>query len=81
MGLGADFYLHIISVIIISTIFARICLVAGAERLLATCIGTFVGVAVGLAKECYDSKKSGTPSIKDFFADVIGGVLFALVFI
>lgn len=79
-NLGVDFYLHVLSVMLVATVIARLCFFLGAERFLASCIGVFLGLIAGFAKEWYDAKTTKIISEKDFIADLIGGIFFAIIF-
>lgn len=81
VSLGIDFYLHILTVIVLATIVARVCFLTGADRSLACVLGALSGLAVGLLKEAYDSKTTGAASAKDMLGNVIGAALFFVTFI
>ena len=81
VGLGTEFYLHILCVMFVATIVARVCNVLGAERFLAACIGAFAGMAAGFIKEAVDVKTTGVVEERDYVADLIGAVLFMAIYI
>lgn len=76
-----DFYLHILFSIIIATIISKLCVFTGAERILAGVIGAFIGLVIGFCKEVYDNKTTGVFEAKDLVADLIGAILFFIIFI
>lgn len=80
-ALKVDFYMHIIAVLIISTVIARVTILTGANHYLGTSLGVFIGLLAGIGKEIYDNKTTGVFSTKDIIADVIGILLFIFVFI
>lgn len=78
---GIDFYLHILGVMIIAGIFGQLCNLLGATRPLAGCIGVALGLVAGFFKEFYDAKTTKIIDPKDYVADLIGAILFFLIFI
>lgn len=81
VGFGIEAYLHILSVMVIAAIVARVCVLTGAERPLATCIGAAAGMLAGLVKEFFDTRIHNAIEPQDYAADFIGAVLFVFIFI
>ena len=81
VSLGIDTWIHMVVVLVVSAIIARICFWTGADRVLAACVGSFLGLIVGFLKEVYDSKTTKVFSAMDMVGDAIGAVLFWLIFI
>ena len=80
-GFGIDKYIHIIFAAIVAMLVARVCFFAGANRVLAGFIGFFAALVAGLLKEVYDSKTTKVFDGKDIIADVVGAVLFFLIWL
>ena len=78
---GIDVYIHIICVMCVALVITDTCLICGAGGVQAGVIGAFVGLVAGFVKEVYDSKTTGFFDSKDLVADLIGAVLFLLIFI
>lgn len=72
-------YLHILVTMLIAMFVARICVMTGADRLLAGWIGTFVGILCGLFKESWDNKSGEEFEAGDMAANAIGAFLFVLM--
>ena len=81
VGFGIEFYLHIVCVMFVAMIVARVCNLTGAERPLAAVIGAIAGLVVGFFKEFIDAKTTHVIEPKDYVADLIGAVFFVLCFI
>ena len=78
---GIDVYIHIICVMCVALVVTDACLICGAGSIQSGCIGAFVGLIAGFLKEVYDKKTTGIFDAKDLVADLIGAVLFLLIFI
>lgn len=80
VSFGIDAWIHIVVVIVIATIVARLCFWTGANRALAGCIGAFLAFICGFVKESYDNKSTGVFSTSDLLADAVGALLFLIIF-
>lgn len=78
---GIDKYLHILAVLIICGIVGQITFFCGAPRILAGCIAVAVGMIAGFTKEFIDARTTHVVDPKDYVADLIGAILFFLIFI
>ena len=81
VSFGIETYLHILCTMIIAAIIARVCVFTGAERSLGCILGAMAGLIIGFIKEIYDNKSTGVFEGKDILANLIGTVLFVLIFI
>lgn len=77
---GIDVYIHILCVMFVALVVTDACLVCGAGRIQAGVVGAFVGLIAGFLKEIYDKKTTGIFEPKDLVADLIGALLFLLIF-
>lgn len=81
VSFNIEAYLHILVTMIISMLIARVCLLTGADRVLAGYFAAFVAFVLGFIKEAYDNKTEGVFEGRDVFANFVGALLFFITWI
>ncbi len=81
VGFGIEAYLHIVCVMVVALLVARVCYWTGADRSLAAYIGALVAFLVGFFKESYDNRTEGVFEARDIAANAIGAALFWAIFV
>ena len=81
VGFGIEPYLHILLTLVVAAIIARVCLLTGADRYLAGYLSAFLAFILGFIKESWDNKVEKVFEGRDIVANLIGAVLFFLIFI